>query len=248
MLYRTQGTVGATPGIVYLPDGPLSIRRGEFALEEQALASTGMTVFAPLLHGSTGFGKAIEQDLADLSGSEIETSDIAEAGYGLGEAEDIDASKLALVGVGYGGALALLTAGARPGVYSAVVAIDPITDWSIELGEADSPWRNWVSAQYGMPLSHPDKYAMRTPATFAAVIDVPLILVSTQRAQVHRQAQLELFELFLQENGVAYEHIDADDETLATTLERVSRKLVGHYREGHDTLEIVDDLRADAIG
>jgi hypothetical protein len=99
-----------------------------------------------------------------------------------------------------------------------------------------------------MPLSSPDKYALRTPATFAAVIDVPLILVGASSAPVHRQAQLELFEAYLDANGVAYEHIDADDATLAATLERVSRKLAGTYRTGHDSLEIVEDLRADALG
>ncbi len=248
MLYRTQNTVGPAPGVVYLPDGPLTIRRGEFALEEQALASTGLTVFTPLLHGSTGFGKAIEQDLADLAASEIETSDIAEAGYGLGESNEIDAAKLALVGVGFGGALALLTAGARPGIYSTVIAIDPITDWAIELGEADPAWRNWVSANYGMPLTHPDRFALRTPGTFAAVIDVPLILVATPGAAVHRQAQLELFEAYLDAYGVAYEHIDANDETLAVTLERISQKLAATYRAGEAPAEPVDDIPADALG
>lgn len=248
MLYRTHGTVGPAPGIVYLPDGPLAIRRGEFSLEEQALASTGLSVFTPLLHGSTGFGKAIEQDLADLASSEIETSDIAEAGYGLGESNDIDDAKLALVGVGFGGTLALLTAGARPGIYSTIVAIDPITDWAIELGEAAPAWRNWVSANYGMPLTNPDRFALRTPATFAAVVDVPVILVSTQSAAVHRQAQLELFEAYLDANGVAFEHVDAGDETLAVTLERVSQGLAGTFREGDEAIETVDDIRADAMG
>lgn len=251
MLYRTQGTVGPAPGIVYLPDGPLAIRRGEFALEEQALASSGISVFTPLLHGSTGFGKAIEGDLADLAASEVEISDIAEAGYGLGEANDIDAAKLALVGVGFGGALALLTAGSRPGIYSAVVAIDPITDWSIELGEADPAWRNWVSANYGMPLTNPDRFALRTPATFAAVVNVPLLLVSTHSAPIHRQAQLELFEAYLHANGVAFEHIDAEDETLAVTLERVSQNLAKTWRVDEDAVEAdveVDDTGTEALG
>jgi hypothetical protein len=99
-----------------------------------------------------------------------------------------------------------------------------------------------------MPLTNPDKFALRTPATFAAVIDIPVILVGTASAPVHRQAQLELFEAFLDANGVAYEHIDAADDTLAATLERVSRKLAGTWRTGHDALEIVEDIRTDALG
>ena len=248
MLYRSEGTVGSTPGIVFLPDGPLTTRRGEFQIEEQALASTGIAVLTPVLHGATGFGAGVQQDLAEFASSEIEVSDIAEAGYALGEASEIDPAKLALVGAGYGGTLALLTAGARPGVYSAVVAIDPITDWLIELGEADPGWRNWVTVQFGMPLTNPDRFALRSPATFAAVIDVPLILVSTGSAAVHRQAQLELFEAYLDANGVTFEHVAVEDETLAATLERVSRKLAETYGAGDDPVEVVEDLRADAVG
>lgn len=248
MLYRTQGAVGPMPAIVYLPDGPLEIRRGDFNLEEQALASSGITVFTPLLHGATGFGHAIESDLAELSSAEIEASDIAEAGYGLAEDDSIDGGKLALVGAGYGATLGLVTAGARPGVYSAVVAIDPITDWSIELGESDPAWRNWVSAQYGMPLTHPDRYALRSPSTFSSVIDVPVILVSTASAPVYRQAQMELFAAYLDATGVAYEHIAAPDEPLTATLERVSRKLASMYGGESGSLEIVDGVQASAIG
>ncbi len=248
MLYRSEGTAGPAPAIIYLPDGPLSTRRGEFQIEEQALASSGISVLAPVLHGATGFGAGIQRDLAELVGSELETSDIAEAGYALGEANDIDAAKLALVGAGYGGSLALLTAGARPGIFSAVVAIDPITDWSIELGDADPAWRTWVSSSYGMPLTNPDNYALRTPATFAAVIDVPLLLIERASAPIHRQAQLALFRAALDEFGVAYEYLAVGDETLATTLERVSHKLADIYRTGQDEIEQVDGIRADALG
>ena len=129
-----------------------------------------------------------------------------------------------------------------------MVAIDPITDWAIELGEADAAWRNWVSANYGMPLTHPDRFALRTPGTFAAVIDVPLVLVATPGAAVHRQAQLELFEAYLDANGVAYEHLDAEEETLAVTLERISRKLAGTFRVGDEPTEPVDEALAAALG
>ena len=226
MLYRI-GEEGAaeSPAITYLPDGPLAIRRADFNLEEQALAQGGFNVFTPVLHGSTGFGKGVEGDLADLSATEIEVSDIAEAGWALGEASGIDAGNLVLVGVGYGATLALLTVGARPGIYSAVVAIDPITEWSIELGECPPSWRNWVSQQYGMPLTHPDRYALRTPSTFAAVTDVPVVLVTTATAPVYRQAQTELLAAWLTSTGVAFEELGVPDEPLTATLERVSHKL-----------------------
>ncbi len=248
LLYRTEGTVGSAPALVYIPDGPLQTRRGEFQIEEQALASSGIAVLAPVIHGATGFGLGVEQDLADLVQGELEVSDLAEAGYALGEAANIDASKLALVGVGYGGALALLTAGARPGIYSAVVAIDPVADWSIEAGEADTAWRNWISRTYGMPLTNADTFTLRTPSTFAGVIDVPIILIGRANAPVHRQAQLEILAATLDEYGVSYQRIDAGEEPVAATLQRAGRALAGIYRAGHDTIEVVEDIRADALG
>jgi len=244
LIYRTHGVSGNVPGIVYLPDGPLHTRRGEFLPEEQALASTAMAVLTPVIHGATGFGAAVENDLAELADSEIEIADVIEAGVALGNIADVDDRKLAVVGHGYGGALALLSAGARPGVYSAVAAVDPITDWSIELENAGAPWRNWVSRQYGMPLTERDRYALRSPETFAAVIDIPLILVSTG-VSASRRIQLESFIAYLDEVGVTYELIEADGESIPAVLRKVGRRLANHFLEGRDGAQVVDNLRAD---
>ena len=225
LVYRSIGQTGAVPGIVYLPDGPLQTRLGEFHVEEQALASTGMTVLSPVIHGATGFGQSVVNDLAELADRELETSDLAEAGMALIKSEDVNAKKLAIVGDGFGGTLALLTAGARPGIYSAVVAIDPISDWRLEFAEANPIWRTWLTRQYGLPRSNQDRYALRTPSTFAAVIDVPVILVSTESAPDGRKQQLEQLSAYLDESGVTWERIDAPDEPLAQTLQRISKRL-----------------------
>ncbi len=251
MFYRTDGTIEPGPGIVYLPDGPLVTRTGEFRIEEQALASTGMTVFVPVLHGASGFGYAVEQDLAELADTELEISDIAEAGRGLGlpgSGSGVDAARIALVGHGFGGTLALLTVGARPGIYSAVVAIDPITDWPVELEAADAAWRTWVTRQYGLPRTNPDRYALRTPATFGAVIDVPLTLISTDAAPPHRREQVAEFAAYLAESGIEVESIDAGDARLGAILRGVSKRLVARFGDGRESVESVADLRADDIG
>ncbi|MEJ7839302.1 MAG: prolyl oligopeptidase family serine peptidase, partial [Thermomicrobiales bacterium] len=92
-----------------------------------------------------GFGQSVVNDLSDFADRELETSDLAEAGLAMVAGEDIDPAKLSIVGNGFGGALALLTAGARPGIYKAVVAIDPISDWRLEFAEATPIWRTWLS-------------------------------------------------------------------------------------------------------
>jgi dipeptidyl aminopeptidase/acylaminoacyl peptidase len=230
LLYRAEGTVGPAPGIVYLADGPLATRYGAFRPEEQALASTGMTVLAPVLHGATGFGAGVEEDLATYADGELEVSDVAAAGRALAESAGIDGAKLALGRHGYGGTLALLTAGARPGIFSAVVAIDPIADWTVELEGADTPWRTWVTRQYGLPQTSPDRYALRTPETFAAVLDVPLLLVSTPPAPEHRRRQLEGLTRYLDERGVTYERIEAGEGPVAATLHDLALRLADRFR------------------
>lgn len=230
MLYRGHGG-GKQPAIVYLPDGALTTRRGEFQIEEQALASHGSAVLTPVVHGASGFGAAIEDDLRDFANTELEDNDIAEAGRALSREESIDAHNLVVVGHGYGGMLGLVTAGARPGVYSAVVAIDPIADWSIEIANADVAWRNWVIDRFGMPLTHADNYALRTPATFSAVLDVPILLVRTAEASESRQAQLDMLMHDMDETGITYELLEAPDEPLAATLHRIAERLVSWQHE-----------------
>lgn len=247
MLYKTHGVAGKVPALVYMPDGPATTRRGEFQIEEQALASTALTVLTPVIHGASGFGVSIENDLRDFAATELESSDLAEVGRALGRDESIDASKLALIGHGYGGTLALVTAGSRPGAYAAVVAIDPVTDWSIELANCDVPWRNWVTDRFGMPLADADHYALRTPATFSAVIDAPLMLVRTENAPEHRKIQMDLFVQDLDEIGVSYEMIDAPEEMLAATLRDVSMRLTRKFLGGAEQADVVGDLRADDL-
>jgi dipeptidyl aminopeptidase/acylaminoacyl peptidase len=232
LLYQTDGLSGPVPGAVYVPDGPLAARLAAFQREEQALASSGFAVLAPVLHGASGFGTAVEDDLADYADDELEATDLAAAGEALGAREGVVASKLVLVGNGYGGTLAMVAAGARPGVYSTVVAIDPVTDWTLELDLGERSWRQWVTRQYGLPLTHADRYALRTPETFAGVIDADLVLVSTAAAAAHRVAQLAAFRGWLDAVGIAHEHVELDTETPAATLYRVGLLLAARLRGG----------------
>ncbi|HWV23488.1 MAG TPA: prolyl oligopeptidase family serine peptidase [Thermomicrobiales bacterium] len=247
MLYRTAGVAGKAPAIVYLPDGPLTTRRGEFQMQEQALASTALTVLTPVIHGTSGFGLALENDLREFADTELEVNDLAEAGLALGQEEGIASDKLALVGNGFGGTLALLTGGARPGVYSAIVAIDPITEWSVELGNCDVPWRNWVTGRFGMPLTDADVYTLRTPMTFSAVIDVPVLLVRTPSAPAYRRMQMDLLIADFEEMGVVYEVYDASEETLPGTLRAISKRLAQQFLGGAEQAEVVSDLHAEDL-
>ena len=247
LLYRTGGTSGKVPGIIYLPDGPLNTRRGSFQAEEQALASTSLAVLSPVLHGAAGFGADIENDLREYANTELEITDIAESARALGKEEGVNPAQIAVVGTGIGGALALSTAGARPGAFGAVVAINPITDWTIEISNADNNWRNWITDKFGMPLTHADNYALRTPATFSAVLDIPVILVRTADASESRQVQFQAMLDDLDSVGVKYSVVDAPAEPLTATLRRVSQALAELFLDGRTEADVVDDLNTAEI-
>jgi dipeptidyl aminopeptidase/acylaminoacyl peptidase len=238
LLYQSDGLSGPVPGVVYMPDGPLRARLAGFQREEQALATSGMSVLAPVIHGTAGFGVPVEEDLADFSDGELEAADLAAAGQALGSRDSIDASKLVLVGHGFGGTLAMTAAGARPSVYQTVVAIDPVTDWTIELDAAESAWRQWIVRQYGLPLTNADRYALRTPETFVGVIDADLLLVSTAAASPSRQAQLESFMAWLDDVGVRYTKVDLESSTISAALCEIATLLAGRLQT-HDRQEDV---------
>lgn len=243
LLYQPERVLG---GVVYLPDGPLTTRRGAFQVQEQALASDRIAVLSPVLHGATGFGADVEHDLIDYANTELEITDIAESARALGKQIELS-EKTGVVGIGLGGALALTAAGARPGTFAAVVAIDPIVDWTIEIANANPLWRNWITNRFGMPLTDADTYAIRTPATFSAVIDAPVVLVLTADASESRCAQFELLKTDLDAVGVTYTVLSAPAEPLAATLRRVSQRLAETFDNGQSAARIESELDSAEI-
>jgi dipeptidyl aminopeptidase/acylaminoacyl peptidase len=205
-LHRPTATTQApVPALVFL-DGPPSVaRRATPQAAEPTLAKAGFTVFAPNLHGVTGYGRAVSRALLDDAESEIELADVVDAVSALRAETGVDPDRVALVGRGYGSLLALLAIGARPGVCAAAVAIDPITDWDQEFDGATGSWRRWLLDHFGAPLVRRGPYAARQPATFAALIDVPLLLLATGAAPPSRCVQLDAFAARLTDLGIAFE-------------------------------------------
>ncbi len=231
------------PGLLYRPAndndvediGVLSVGQGpphriaqEPDLAVQALVAGGYPVFLANLRGTPGLGRGILTGLADLADFEAETDDIATSLRVLREHEAGLPEQVAIMGRGFGGSLALTGAGGRPGQFAAVIAIDPITDWDRAFDEFSPTERAWYQRTFGLPIVEGGRYALRTPSTFAGVIDAPILLITTSDA-----AAANLYPLTdtLADLGVGYEHRDlsgrASDseigETIAAFLEGVGR-------------------------
>jgi dipeptidyl aminopeptidase/acylaminoacyl peptidase len=222
LIYRNKREVEKLPVVVFLGANPQEASRFEFNSTIQALAQRGFAVIVPTLPGTPGYGKKIVSALKERAGTEAEISDLVDLANWARGLEFVDGSRLYLVGEGYGGAQALLLAGARPGAVDAVAVIDPVTDWDDELDQSDDEFASWYLTYLGLPSANRGRSALRTPTTFAGVLDLPVLLVGTGRASLGRSIQLERFAAALDELQVPYAREASENETSWATAEKVA--------------------------
>lgn len=220
---------GTRPGVILLGANPQQGNTFAYDSTIQALVQHGFSVIVPTLPGTPGYGKKIVKALQDRAGAEAEISDLVDLAAWARGLEGIDSTRLALVGEGYGGALALLLPGARPGVVDAVAVIDPVTDWDDELDQTSDEFAHWYLTWLGLPSAHRGKSALRTPTTFAGVLDLPVLLVGTSRASLGRAVQLERYAAALDELGVPYARETSENESTWQTAERVATFLTNPH-------------------
>ncbi len=231
LLYRDPTWKGKMPGVVVLGDSPFSRIDTTFCSLEQALAAAGFAVFTPTLPGTPGLGRKITNALRDTSTTEAEVLDLLDAVQALRDLGSVDERNVALVGVGHGGALAMLLAGARPQSVEAVVAIDPVTDWDDEFDQGSSESRAWHAHNLGLPAGARGRHSLRTPATFVGVIESPLLLIGTPNASRGRAAQLEQLLNTVRELEVSFEHQVTGSESSWETAERAATFIRQHFGE-----------------
>ena len=213
LFYQMSETSGPMPAVIYLGDRPDRARVAAFDPVAQALAATGLAVFAPVLPGSPGYGRKVTNALKDQIATEAEVADLLTIRDAVSKIGGIDYGRIAVAGSGHGGTLALLLAGSRPGQVQAVVAVDPIADWDLEFDFADASFRSWMTRNFGIPATNRGAYALRTPSTFVGVIDAALMIIGTDRAPAGRAAPLDELTADMRELDVHFEHEVSHGET-----------------------------------
>ena len=183
-------TTGPAPAVIYLGDRPDQARAAYFDPTAQALAATGLVVFAPTLPGSPGYSRKVTNALKDQLGPKprLEISLYSRRHQKIRRHRlrpDRGRRKRSW-------RHAWATTGGEPaGQVQAVVAIDPIADWDLEFDFADADFRAWMTKNFGIPATNRGTYALRTPSTFVGVIDAALLIIGTDRAPAGRAAQLD---------------------------------------------------------
>ena len=245
LMYRMDEISGPAPVVLYLADRPDRPRTAAFDPAAQALAASGLAVFAPSLSGTAGYGRKQTNALKDKDqvAAEAEAIELLGIRQALSTIEGIDWGRVAVVGSGYGGTLGLLFAGSRPGQAQAVVAIDPIADWDTEFDFADAELRAWLSRTFGIPATNRGTYATRTPSTFVGVIDAPVLIVGTDRAPAGRALQLDELTADMRDLEVEFEHEVSHGETEWET----GLKIAAFLRRVLTAVESPLDVRAEQV-
>ncbi|MGO8968192.1 MAG: prolyl oligopeptidase family serine peptidase [Myxococcaceae bacterium] len=149
-LYLPREVPSATrvPVVLSFHDGPDAQERPGFRWEYQLLLEQGLAVLAPNVRGSDGFGQRFRA-LDDGVLREQVLKDIAATLAVLARQPELDASRVAVWGEGYGGYLALVAAASFPDAFCAVVDVCGMASLPSFLESAPPYRRAELRQEYG---------------------------------------------------------------------------------------------------
>ncbi|MGI4895673.1 MAG: S9 family peptidase [Janthinobacterium lividum] len=164
------------PAMLSLHGGPEAQERPTFNPQVQALVAAGITVLAPNVRGSSGFGREfVHADDVDLRYDAF--ADVLASAEHLVTRGWADADRIAVSGRSYGGYLTLASLAFSPGVFAAGVDICGMSDFTTFYRDTEP----WIGAAAVSKYGHPERDRALlediSPLRKADAIDVPLLVV-----------------------------------------------------------------------
>lgn len=175
-LYRAPGAPGPGPVLVSLHGGPEAQERPVFNPQHQAVVGAGISVFAPNVRGSSGFGRAFAH-ADDRFGRYEAIGDVAASVAHLITAGIADPSVVAVGGRSYGGYLTLAALARFPPLFAAGIDICGMSDLTTFFRDTE-PWIAAASvSKYGDPVKDRTLLRELSPLAGAARIAAPVLVV-----------------------------------------------------------------------
>jgi dipeptidyl aminopeptidase/acylaminoacyl peptidase len=174
--YRAEGPRGPSPAVVYIHGGPESEFRPGFNPFVQFLISVGLSVAAPNVRGSSGYGRTYTH-LDDVRLRMNSVTDIERLVVHLKKAGDIDAKRIAVVGGSYGGFMVLACMYRYPKLWAAGVDIVGISNFVTFLKNTGAWRRKLRAVEYGDPEKDRTFLERISPLNNASKITAPLFMI-----------------------------------------------------------------------
>ncbi|MCZ2817672.1 S9 family peptidase [Modestobacter sp. VKM Ac-2984] len=179
-LYTPPGLTGPNRTVVSFHGGPEGQERPDYHPVAQSLVAVGLTVFAPNVRGSGGYGRAF-MAADDLGAREESFTDV------VATVEHLVAEGIALPGrVGahgwsYGGYLTLVALTRWPDLFAAGATLAGMSDLRTFFAGTE-PWMAAASVtEYGDPVTDRDMLAAISPMTALARLRSPVLLTHGDR-------------------------------------------------------------------
>ncbi|WP_166442038.1 alpha/beta hydrolase family protein [Nakamurella flava] len=183
-LYRPDGAAGPGAAVVLLHGGPESQERPAFSILAQSLCAVGLTVIAPNVRGSSGFGRSF-MAADDLDRRETSFQDVpATVDYLVG-AGLAAPHRIGVHGWSYGGYLALIALTRWPGLFACGSSHAGMSHLAGFFAETET----WMAAasvtEYGDPRTDPAMLSALSPLVrFTADMAPTLLLHGEQDTNV----------------------------------------------------------------
>jgi dipeptidyl aminopeptidase/acylaminoacyl peptidase len=174
-VYRPEG-VERPPVVVSVHGGPEAQERVGFNSVYQFLLAEGFAVVAPNVRGSAGFGKSYLA-LDDLELRMDSVRDLTEVGRWVRSRDDLDGSRMALMGGSYGGFMVLAGLATDPDLWAAGVDIVGIANFVTFLENTGDYRRALREAEYGSLERDREFLESISPVNMVESIEAPLLVI-----------------------------------------------------------------------
>ncbi|MEM8816305.1 MAG: S9 family peptidase [Pseudomonadota bacterium] len=212
------------PTIVYPHGGPISFDSDRFDYWTQLFANRGYAVMQMNFRGSAGYGYDFMAAGFQSWGLQMQ-DDVTDATQWLIDNGIADPQRICIVGGSYGGYAALMGAATTPDLYRCAVSFAGVSDLAALL-TTYRRYRNSDVTELQLGSRRRDLKA-RSPVSFAAEIDIPVLLIHGEHDVVVRVSQSRRMAKSLERNDkdVTYIEQAEGDHHLSTNEQRLEALL-----------------------
>jgi dipeptidyl aminopeptidase/acylaminoacyl peptidase len=231
LLYRPRALPanGAAPVVLSVHGGPTAQATPRFNGPHQYLLTRGIAIFDFNYRGSTGYGKTFAR-LNDRRLRENELSDLRDAVAWLRTQEEIDATRVAIMGGSYGGYLTMAALSRLPDLFAAGVAFVGVANWVTALEGASPQLKASDRIEYG-DISDPDDrefFRQISPLWHAANVRAPAMVIHGANDPRDPVTESDQFVRAIREHGGTVEYLRFPDE--GHSIRILSNRIIAYRR------------------